>query len=174
MPKKKKKHYNYKSKTHLLYIRHQLSRRPPKRPRRRRPKLIDSKLDSKLEERVLILIREHISHVPTLQHEFHPHRQWRFDFAWPDFKVAIEVQGFGTGHTSRDGMFRDYEKHNAAQELGWRIIYLMSQHLEDEKVEETVLTIRKALNINDNFIKKNTWTDKVADLRKRLDQGFDS
>lgn len=27
------------------------------------------------------------------EHRFHPTRRWRFDFAWPDEKVALEVEG---------------------------------------------------------------------------------
>lgn len=30
---------------------------------------------------------------PELEHKFHPTRKWRFDGAWPDQKIAFEVEG---------------------------------------------------------------------------------
>ena len=30
---------------------------------------------------------------PVYEYKFHPTRRWRFDLAWPDKKVAVEVQG---------------------------------------------------------------------------------
>lgn len=59
------------------------------------------------------------------EHRFHPTRQWRFDFAWPDLKVAVEVEG-GIGingrHTRPGGFRGDMEKYNAAVELGWVVL----------------------------------------------------
>lgn len=61
---------------------------------------------------------------------FHPERKWRFDFAIPSMKIAIEYEGIfnggnlwgKTGHSTIDGIMRDIEKHNEALFLGWRII----------------------------------------------------
>ncbi len=30
---------------------------------------------------------------PDTQHKFHPVRLWRFDFAWPAHRVAVEMEG---------------------------------------------------------------------------------
>lgn len=60
---------------------------------------------------------------------FHPSRNWRFDFAFPPFKVAIELDGRGRGkpdalgrHQTVDGVRRDLEKHRAAVLRGWRVL----------------------------------------------------
>lgn len=58
---------------------------------------------------------------------FHDTRKWRFDFAWPDIKLAVEIQGGiwlgGRGaHTSAKGVARDSEKLLEAVMLGWRVI----------------------------------------------------
>ncbi len=63
---------------------------------------------------------------PEREFRFHNTRRWRFDFAWPDKKIAIEVQGGlwrGGSHVTSRGVSRDIEKHNHAVELGWTILY---------------------------------------------------
>ncbi len=55
----------------------------------------------------------------------HPTRKWRWDFAWPDCKVAVEVHGstwVGGRHTRGQGFANDREKMNEAQLLGWLVI----------------------------------------------------
>lgn len=79
------------------------------------------------------------------QHRFHPSRAWRFDFAFPDAFLAIEIQGYGTGHTSYVGMLGDYEKHNEAIKHGWAIIYLMSKQIKRNEVKTTLSYCYKIL-----------------------------
>lgn len=75
-------------------------------------------------------------------------RDWRFDFAWPDAMVAVEVEG-GTwtrGRHVRGGGFRgDCEKYNAACVLGWRVLRFTAGMLSDDPVC-CVETIRRALS----------------------------
>ncbi len=55
---------------------------------------------------------------------FHPSRKWRFDYAVPEHKIAIEVEGgvwTGGRHTRPQGFLGDIEKYNAGTLLGWRI-----------------------------------------------------
>lgn len=51
-------------------------------------------------------------------------RKWRFDFAWPIFKVAVEIEG-GTWimgrHQRPYGFAKDAEKYNAAAGMGWKV-----------------------------------------------------
>lgn len=69
---------------------------------------------------------------PVFEHRFHATRKWRFDFAWPKRRVAVEIDGEGfrsrvTGewipgrHIRTAGFRRDLEKMNAAAELGWKV-----------------------------------------------------
>ena len=56
---------------------------------------------------------------------FHPTRKWRFDYAWLDLKVALEIHGgvFSNGrHTRGKGFTEDKVKMNEAQLLGWIVI----------------------------------------------------
>jgi len=62
---------------------------------------------------------------PELEYRFHPFRKWRFDFAWPDQKVAVEMEGgvFTGGAHTRGGHYQsDCQKYNAGVLLGWRIL----------------------------------------------------
>lgn len=61
---------------------------------------------------------------PTLEHRFHPERKWRFDVAWPEEKIAVEIDGGSWvhgRHTTGSGFEKDLEKVNAATELGWKV-----------------------------------------------------
>lgn len=51
---------------------------------------------------------------------------YRYDFALPDYKLLIESQGSGYGHSHRHQQHRDYKKNNDALKLGWRVMYFPS------------------------------------------------
>lgn len=55
------------------------------------------------------------------EYRFHPTRRWRFDFAWPSQKLAVEIDGRGR-HQTVVGVRADCEKHNEAIRLGWRVL----------------------------------------------------
>lgn len=61
-------------------------------------------------------------------------RKWRFDFAWVDTKVAVEIEG-GTwihGRHARGADFeRDAEKYNTAAAYGWRVFRFTTDMVED-------------------------------------------
>jgi hypothetical protein len=53
-------------------------------------------------------------------------RKFKFDFAWPEFMVAVEVEG-GTEwgrsrHSKGKGFEADCEKYNLAAILGWKVL----------------------------------------------------
>lgn len=62
---------------------------------------------------------------PEREYHFHPERKWRFDFAFPEEKIAIEIEGgiFSGGAHTRGGKFiKDCEKYAEALILGWRVL----------------------------------------------------
>ncbi len=64
---------------------------------------------------------------PEREFRFHPTRQWRFDFAWPAYRVAVEIDGGqwmqgGGCHQQPIRFAQDIEKLNAAVLLGWRVL----------------------------------------------------
>lgn len=79
---------------------------------------------SALEETLALHIRAAGLPVPVRELKFHPARRWRFDFAFVDEKIAVEVEGgvfSGGRHTRGSGFVKDCEKYNEATRLGWRV-----------------------------------------------------
>jgi hypothetical protein len=93
----------------------------------------------------LLKVRE-----PEREFVFHPVRKWRFDFAWKDVKVAVEIEGvtkFGGSkaigrHQRPEGMAKDCEKYNAALDLGW-VVYRFTQDLVTASAVEQVAAALK-------------------------------
>ena len=75
---------------------------------------------------------------PEPEYQFHPTRKWRFDFAFPAAKVAVEYEGTTGGkggrHQRREGYAEDAVKYTEAALLGWKVIRVTSstvKHLWD-------------------------------------------
>ena len=68
---------------------------------------------------------------PVAEYQFAPPRRWRFDYAWPDCRVAVEFDGgqwvIAGGRHNRDS---DREKLNAAAAMGWRVLRYSNQQWE--------------------------------------------
>jgi hypothetical protein len=70
--------------------------------------------------------------LPVLEHRFHQSRKWRFDFAWPEQKIALEVEGGlyqGGRHQRINGFKSDLAKYNAASAAGWRVLRCLPAEL---------------------------------------------
>ncbi len=75
------------------------------------------------------------------EYVFSESRNWRFDFAWPSLKVAVEVNGFRDHGTIR-GMIRDAEKTRDAIFAGWLVIPFTSGCISSqEKRYDAVLFV---------------------------------
>lgn len=82
---------------------------------------------------------------PESEVRFHPRRRWRFDYAWPSHRVALEVEGgaFVAGrHTRGAGFRRDVEKYSEAAAMGWLVVRCLP---EDLCTARTVEWVRRAL-----------------------------
>lgn len=72
---------------------------------------------------------------------FHPVRKWRFDYAIPVIKMAIEVEGgvwTGGRHTSSRGFLGDMEKYNEAALAGWCLVRTTPDHLLSKETLELI------------------------------------
>lgn len=91
------------------------------------------------------LLGKHGAPAPKVEHRFAPPRRWRFDYAWPDRMLALEVEGgvwTGGRHTRGEGFLKDMEKYNAATLAGWRVLRTTPDKL---LTQSTVDMIREAL-----------------------------
>lgn len=81
---------------------------------------------------------------------FHPTRRWRFDFSWPEEKLALEVEGAlwvpRSGHRTATGVMRDIEKGNAAILLGWRVLRATTEMVKNGEALKLVETMLRKLN----------------------------
>ena len=90
-------------------------------------------MSSALEDALAFQIRAVGLPKPEREFRFHPTRKWRFDFAWPRYNVAVEVEGgiYSAGrHTRGKGFERDCEKTNAAVVQGWRVLRVTAKHIK--------------------------------------------
>jgi len=60
-------------------------------------------------------------------------RRWRFDFAWPASRLAVEIDGGQWApHGGRHNTDGDREKLNAAAALGWRVMRFSGSMLRED------------------------------------------
>jgi len=84
------------------------------------------------------------------EHVFHPVRMWRFDYAIPSLKIAIEYHGHAgfiakrkqaaSGHSTIKGLTNDCEKLNNATALGWRVLAFTALHFRAQERKVHKLT----------------------------------
>ena len=79
---------------------------------------------SALEEQFAQQIKAYSLPGMMREYRFDVSRRWRFDFAFPLQRVALEIEGgiwCGGRHTRGLGFEADVEKYNQATLLGWRV-----------------------------------------------------
>lgn len=116
-----------------------------------------------------LLQRERID-APLREYRFHATRKWRFDYAWPRWKVALEVEGgvfgftdpktglrrSGGAHSSITGIKRDIEKYNHAAAMGWLVIRCLPTTLA---TGETMSFVKAALEAHGRRKTEDIITD---------------
>ena len=76
--------------------------------------------------------------VPVPEYKFYNNRRWRIDYAFPDQKLAIEIEGgvYTRGrHVRPTGFIGDIEKYNALTECGWRLLRYQPNRVDFEQVK---------------------------------------
>jgi very-short-patch-repair endonuclease len=84
---------------------------------------------------------------PVREYRFHAVRKWRYDYAWPDEKIALEVEGgvFTQGrHTRGSGFLADMTKYNFGAADGWCVLRCTPKDLRSPA---TVALLRQALGV---------------------------
>ena len=68
-------------------------------------------------------------------------RDWRFDFAWVEKRLACEVEGgiyIGGRHSRGKGFDLDCRKYAAAQKLGWTVLRVTGSMIKDGSALELI------------------------------------
>ena len=96
---------------------------------------------SHIEEQFALFVKLFRLPKPEREYRFDSVRRWRFDFAWPAKKVAVECEGghwSGGRHVRGSGFEKDAEKYNRAALLGWRVLRFTATMLKDTACMEQV------------------------------------
>ncbi len=70
----------------------------------------------------------------VLECRFAPPRQWAFDIAFPEHRIAVEIEGgiFTRGrHTRPMGFIADCEKYNTAALMGWKVLRIHTRTINN-------------------------------------------
>jgi very-short-patch-repair endonuclease len=79
--------------------------------------------------------------LPEAEYRFHPVRKHRLDFAWPDSRLGLEVEGgvWTRGRHGRgSGIVKDMEKANLLAELGWRLLRVTPKGLYTVDTKDSI------------------------------------
>jgi hypothetical protein len=82
-------------------------------------------------------------------------RQWRFDFAWRDYWLAVEIQGVVVrringqlvtmgDHANVQGLRDQHDKHNTATLLGWSVLQFMPSEIRPRRAIEMTMRVLAA------------------------------
>jgi hypothetical protein len=75
------------------------------------------------------------------EHRFHGTRRWRFDYAWPERRIAVEYEGIFASksrHTTATGYSNDAEKYSTAAVLGWCVIRVTAPMIRDGRAADLI------------------------------------
>lgn len=105
---------------------------------------------SALEAELALQIRALELPEPIREYQAIKGRKFRFDFAWLEHRLLVEVNG-GTytkgAHSTGQGIARDYEKIRLGQDCGWKVYPFDGKAI---KSGEAVEIIRQALEAECN------------------------
>lgn len=82
-------------------------------------------------------------------------RKWRFDFTFPKYKLAVEIDGVIVRringalhvlgrHATIDGIRADNEKSNTAIRLGWSVLHFLQTDVREKVAIETTMRVLAA------------------------------
>ena len=99
------------------------------------------------------LLAQHMQYAglptPEREYRFAPPRRYRADFAYPEQKILIEVEGgtWTNGAHVRGGHYQsDCEKYNLATLKGYRVLRFTSNMIKDGTALQTIEQVYKGVN----------------------------
>ncbi len=96
--------------------------------------LVDLRADSGVEAFLAQVLKRHRVPVPDLHHVVHLDRGVvaELDYAYPDRRIALEVDGYGVHLRSRETFEHDRDRQNELEIAGWRVLRFTSHALKGE------------------------------------------
>ncbi|MDH2653939.1 hypothetical protein QDR54_13675 [Acinetobacter baumannii] len=136
----------------------------------RKAKRIDGVITSYLEEIFLNqLIANNLTVGMKRELQFRTDRKWRFDFAWVEERIAVEIQGGvwmgkSGSHTSRKGLNNDCEKRNEAVIDGWRVLHFTSDQVHSEYALDVIKRLMKVLRFSTEQVKSGLAVQQIEKM----------
>ena len=113
------------------------------------------------EEAFALHCRAVIPIAPVREHRFWPGRRHRFDFAWPDLMVAVEIEGgirSGGRHTRGQGYINDLEKYNQATFMGWKVFRFATESVYNGEAIKMIAKVIGDSNVSEAHGSEQTRT----------------
>lgn len=80
---------------------------------------------------------------PKIDYSFHKTRKWKIDYAWPDVKLAVEIEGgaWTQGrHTRGGGFIEDMEKYRQLTIYGWKLLRYIPTAINYSEIKRLYLS----------------------------------
>jgi len=99
----------------------------------KKKKSLIPRIDSELEEELAFQLKAIGLNGFARQYKFHPDRRWKLDFYRDGWGIEVQGGGWINGGHNRNAlvMARDYEKLNAASEMGIRVLLYTGEQIKD-------------------------------------------
>jgi len=91
---------------------------------------------------------------PLTEYRFHPTRRWRFDFFFPEAKLALEIEGgiwVNGRHNRASGFLKDAEKYNEAAIMGYSLLRVTWEQVASG---DAILLIERFIKENKNNFRR--------------------
>lgn len=96
-------------------------------------------------------LESYLECIVTPEYKFLENRKFRFDFAIPSKKIAIEIEGgvfSGGRHTRGVGYINDMEKYNLAAVNGWAVLRFTPEQTKKLETFELIKQLWNRLSPN--------------------------
>jgi very-short-patch-repair endonuclease len=90
------------------------------------------------ERKLFVSVLEATGEIVTPEARFHPKRKWKFDYAFVNHGIAVEIEGLNGRHQMTGGFIKDMEKYNEAAILGWRVFRFTTRQIADASALATL------------------------------------
>jgi very-short-patch-repair endonuclease len=83
---------------------------------------------------------------PVKEYRFHPTRRWRLDYAFPEVRLAVELEGgvwTRGAHIRPCGFLEDMEKYNMLAEFGWVLLRYQPKYIGYDQIVRTYRMLEK-------------------------------
>lgn len=123
---------------------------------------VAGRLDSELEARFVQQLKA--VHAPAWErnYRFHGERKWELDFAWPEDRFAVEIDG--EVHRIKERFHKDITKHAAALIAGWMVLRVDGRAVRSGEALEWALKLLSCAS----------GTPKIPPLTMPRPRGHDS